>query len=132
MTDNSNEDLYRQALAAFNRGGREALFPFFDEAVEIYDPDLPGGGTSRGHDGLRKVLGQLLDGFEVLKVRDFELHSTGDRVVGLIHTYGRGLDGLEIELRDAHTWTYRDGKIVYWRLYLDQREALSDAGFGDG
>jgi hypothetical protein len=24
--------------------------------------------------------------------------------------------------------TFRDGKIVYWRLYLDRGEALSDAG----
>jgi hypothetical protein len=31
-------------------------------------------------------------------------------------------------MRDAHTLTFRDGKITYWRLYLDQAEALSDAG----
>ena len=24
--------------------------------------------------------------------------------------------------------TFRDGKIVYWRLYLDRNEALADAG----
>ena len=26
--------------------------------------------------------------------------------------------------------TFRDGKIVYWRLYLDRNEALTDAGPG--
>ena len=24
--------------------------------------------------------------------------------------------------------TFRDGKITYWRLYMDQAEALADAG----
>jgi hypothetical protein len=29
---------------------------------------------------------------------------------------------------DAHTLTFREGKLVYWRAYLDPNEALSDAG----
>ena len=33
-----------------------------------------------------------------------------------------------METRDAHTVTFRDGKIAYWRVYLDQVEALTDAG----
>jgi hypothetical protein len=24
--------------------------------------------------------------------------------------------------------TFHDGKVTYWRVYLDQREALKDAG----
>ena len=60
---------------------------------------------------------------------DYELHAAGDRVVGLIHTYaGQPAGDVEVEIRDAHTMTFRDGKVVYWRLYLDQDEALSDAG----
>jgi ketosteroid isomerase-like protein len=31
-------------------------------------------------------------------------------------------------MRDAHTVTFRDGKIIYWHLYLDPDEALADAG----
>ncbi len=45
------------------------------------------------------------------------------------HTYLRGTGGdPEVEVRDAHTMTFRDGKVVYWRLYMDRNEALSDAG----
>jgi ketosteroid isomerase-like protein len=62
-------------------------------------------------------------------VRDWELLPAGDRVVALTRTYARGEGGIpEVEVRDAHTMTFRDGKIVYWRLYLDRGEALSDAG----
>ena len=47
----------------------------------------------------------------------------------MLHTRAKGerVD-LEVETRDAHTFTFRDGKIAYWRLYLDQAEALTDAG----
>jgi ketosteroid isomerase-like protein len=127
MTD-TNVDRYEQALEAFRQRGYEGLIPFFDEEIEVYDPDLPNGGSYHGQSGARRILAQLLDGFEQVEVKEFELHPVGDRVVGLIHTYMRGRRGMEIEIRDAHTWTFRDGKVVYWRLYLDQAEALADAG----
>ena len=127
MTD-TNVNRYEQALDAFRREGSAGLIPFFDEEIEVYDPDLPDGGSYHGHAGARRLLAQLLEGFEKVEVRSVELHPAGDRVVGLIHTYMRGRGGMEIEIRDAHTWTFRDGKIVYWRLYLDQAEALADAG----
>jgi hypothetical protein len=28
--------------------------------------------------------------------------------------------------------TFRDGKVVHWRVYLDQAEALSEAGLDPG
>jgi len=124
----TNVDRYEQALEAFRQQGYEGLIPYFDERIEVYDPDLPGGDSHHGHSGARRVLAQLLEGFERVEIRDYELHPVGDRVVGLFHTYMRGRAGMEIEIRDAHTWTFRDGNVVYWRLYLDQAEALADAG----
>jgi ketosteroid isomerase-like protein len=49
-------------------------------------------------------------------------------VVALIHTHRRAENDLEVDTLDAHTITFRDGKITYWRIYLDQVEALQDAG----
>jgi uncharacterized protein len=124
-----NAELYAKWLRIFNRGGVEAILPYYAEDAELFDPDLPGGGTYRGREGIRKFLEQVLEGFEAVEVRDWELHPAGnDRVVGLLHTYMRGRDGIEVEIRDAHTVTFRDGKIIRWRLYLDQSEALADAG----
>ncbi len=129
MASNANVETYRQLLAAFNRGGVDAVLDFFSEDVEVYDPDLPGDGTFRGRQGLRRMLEQMLSGAESTVVRGFELVPAGDRVVALTHTYTRGEGGNpSVEVRDAHTMTFREGKIVYWRLYLDRDEALSDAG----
>jgi ketosteroid isomerase-like protein len=128
MAAETNTEIYQRILETFNREGMDGVMPYFAEDVEVYDPDLP-EGPYRGPEAARRVAEQLMSGFADVEIRDFRLLSAGDRVVALLHTRGKGerVD-LEIETRDAHTITFRDGKIAYWRLYLDQGEALSDAG----
>jgi ketosteroid isomerase-like protein len=124
----TNLETYRRIIESFNRDGIDGVVPFFADDVEAYDPDLP-EGPYRGPEAVRHVVEQLMSGFENVEVRDFRLLPAGDRVVALLHTRAKGeRDDLTIEQRDAHTITFRDGKIAYWRLYLDQAEALSDAG----
>jgi ketosteroid isomerase-like protein len=124
----TNVEIFEQLLEAFNRHGVAGVLPYYTDDAEVYDPDLP-PGTYRGREAISRVIEQLMSGFRQVEIRDFRLLPAGDRVVALIHTHGRGeRDDLEVELRDAHTVTFRDGKITYWRLYLDPAEALSDAG----
>ena len=126
----TNVEIYTRMIEAFNREGVEGSMRYFSEDAEVYDPDAP-GSPYRGREAVAAFLSQLIEGMAAVEVRDFELLPAGDRVVGLIHTYGRGPEGgPEIELRDAHTLTFRDGKVVYWRAYLDRHEALADAGLG--
>jgi ketosteroid isomerase-like protein len=130
-----NIEIYRRLLAAFNERGLEGAVEFFDEDVEVYDPEMPEGTKIRGHEAVLRTFGEMLDGFEEMKVEDFEVIPAGDRVVALIHTagYGHGRYGqIDLEQRDAHVMTFRDGKITYWRLYVDQAEALADAGLDPG
>jgi ketosteroid isomerase-like protein len=134
-----NLQIYRRVLEAFNREGVEGVIEYFSEEIEIYDPDLLGNRVHRGHQGLRHVIAQLMSGFERVEIRAFErveirafeLIPMGDRVVALLHSRARGpRREVEMEVRDAHTVTFREGKIVYWRLYLDANEALADVGLG--
>jgi ketosteroid isomerase-like protein len=124
----TNVEIFEQLLEAFNRDGVAGVLPYYTDDAEVYDPDLP-PGTYRGREAISRVIEQLMSGFRQVEIRDFRLLPAGDRVVALLHTHGKGeRDDLEVELRDAHTVTFRDGKITYWRLYLDPAEALSDAG----
>jgi ketosteroid isomerase-like protein len=124
----TNVEIFEQLLEAFNRDGVEGVLPYYTDDAEVYDPDLP-PGTYRGREAISRVIEQLMSGFRRVEIRDFRLLPAGDRVIALLHTHGKGeRDGLEVELRDAHMVTFRDGKITYWRLYLDPAEALSDAG----
>src|SRR5690242_12756306 len=128
MNTQSNVEIFERLLEDFNDRGVDGALPYFSADAEIYDPDLP-EGRYRGQEALRWVLEQFLSGAERTEVRGWEFLPAGDRVVGLLRTYSRGEGGNpEVEVRDAHMMTFRDGKIAYWRLYLDRAEALSDAG----
>jgi ketosteroid isomerase-like protein len=129
MASESNVEIARRVMQAFNDEGIEGVVPYYDDDCEVYDPDVPGNRSYRGKDGLRSFLNLMLTGSEQTEIRDYELLPAGDRVVALNRTYYRGEGGgPEVEVRDAHTMTFRDGKIVYWRLYIDRAEALTDAG----
>lgn len=129
-TPSRNLEIYRRIIAAWNEEGIDGVLRYYDEDIEIYDPDLPGDGTYRGREAVRGVLEKLSSGFAKMEIRHWELIPAGDRVVGLLHTRGHDpdSDGIDVEMREAHTLTFRDGKAVYWRAYLDRREALADAG----
>jgi ketosteroid isomerase-like protein len=129
MAPNSNVEITRRLFNAFNEEGVEGVLPYYDDDCEVYDPDVPADRAYKGKEGLRRFLDLLLMGSEQTEIRDYELLPVGDRVVALMRTYFRGNGGgPEVEVRDAHTMTFRDGKIVYWRLYIDRTEALTDAG----
>jgi ketosteroid isomerase-like protein len=125
---NENLETYQLILETFNHEGVDGVMSYFTDDVEVYDPDLP-PGRYRGPETVRRVAEQLMSGFENVEIKSFRLLPAGDRVVALLHTRGKGeRDDLVVETRDAHTVTFRDGKIAYWRLYLDQAEALADVG----
>jgi ketosteroid isomerase-like protein len=129
MAPDTNLEITRRLFTAFNEEGVEGVLPYYDDDCEAYDPDLPGNRSFHGKEGLRSLLDLMLMGSEQTQIRDYELLAAGDRVVALNRTYFRGEGGgPEVEVRDAHTLTFRDGKIVYWRLYIDRTEALTDAG----
>jgi len=128
MTSETNVEIFQRVIEAFNRDGAEGVLPYYTEDAEVYDPDLP-PGTYRGREAISRVIEMLMSGFEDVEIRDFRLLPAGDRVVALLHTRSRGeRDEIEVETRDAHLITFRDGQITYWRIYLNQVEALQDAG----
>jgi len=124
----SNVQIYERILDAFNREGVGGSMRYFDDDAEVYDPDVP-GGPYRGRDAVAGFLSQLIEGADRVEVKAARLLPAGDRVVGLLRSHWRrGEADPQMELTDAHTLTFRDGKVVYWRAYLDPKEALSDAG----
>lgn len=96
---------------------------------ELHDPDLPGGGTFHGPEGLREYLSSYEEAWREYTV-EVEAHwEVGDRVLVFLHQRGVGRDsGLEFDQRDAHVWTFREGRAVRWRTYLDRDEAMRSVG----
>lgn len=99
------------------------------EDFELHDPDLPGGGVFRGPEGLREYLSAYEEAWREYAV-DVERHwEIGDHVLVFLHQTGVGRESaIEFDQRDAHVWTFRDGRAVRWRTYLDRAEAMRSVG----
>jgi limonene-1,2-epoxide hydrolase len=64
---------------------------------------------------------------------EYELIDAGNRVVALIdqRMVGRST-GIEVPLgKYAHVYTFSEGRIVHWKLYRHQSDALAAAGLAE-
>jgi ketosteroid isomerase-like protein len=108
------------------RDNDPAFLDLMDPDIEWHVPDtLPGGGDLHGH---LEVLG-FLDGMSTLWSEAYpepeEFLPSGDKLVVLGTWRGRARStGIRVEIPFAHVSQYRDGKLVYFRNYLDAAKAL--------
>ena len=112
------------------RGEFRIGFPLAEDIVwdasEIALPDL-GDGVMRGHEGVRRFWMAWLAAWEDVTF-EYELKENGDQVVALLHQRNRGREVVLPPMDYAHVWTFSDGEVVHWKLYLDQDEGLRAAG----
>ena len=126
-----NVEIIRGAHGAFNRRDLDAFLEFVDPEVEFITrfANLEGHPQYHGHDGIREWWQDLLAIFpdfnsEVLEVRD-----SGDRGITALRLRGHGLDsGTPLDERAWQAWKARDGKVLWWRFFGSEAEALEAAG----
>ena len=103
--------------------------------VEVFDPDVEfvqvegfaGTGTNKGVDGVRKVLANLLDAFESLKMRPRGVLGERDgKVLMLVAltVLGRG-SRIQVKETMFHVWEMRDGRISRWQAFAEEEPARS-------
>ena len=124
-----NVEIVRRGYEAFGRGDIGAAMELFHPDVEWHDPDRPGGGTYRGHEGVLRNLEEWLEGWEEFRLEPEEFLEAGDRVVVLVRQSGRGKgSGVEVDTRLHFHFGLRDGKVVHIYEHLNRAEALEAAG----
>jgi ketosteroid isomerase-like protein len=97
------------------------------DASEMGLPDL-GDGHMRGREGVRRFWLAWLAAWENVSFQ-YVLHDAGDQVVAVIAD--QQMRGSEIEISSgsyAQLWTFKNGKVVRWKMYRDWKEALKAAG----
>jgi ketosteroid isomerase-like protein len=131
-----NVEIVRGLLDAFARRDHEGAFRFYDseivwDASEIAEPIPDFAGVYHGYEGVRTYWRRWLSAWRDI---DFDLDDVldaGDQVVALISDQvqtGR-VSGIETALPPyALVFTFRQGKIVRWKSYPDQRSALTAVG----
>lgn len=124
------EELNRALADAWNRTDREAFLSLVHPQAEAYLPRslLEGGPPYRGLEGAAQLWADAFDVWERV-----ELQSRGVKPVGgvrifawHVHCIPRG-KGPPVDYDGYWVTELRDGKLAYWRPYLDQDEALDAA-----
>jgi ketosteroid isomerase-like protein len=120
------------ALQALSRG--EADVSLLDPEVTYEDTVLPdhAGETYRGYEGLARATARWIEGLEDLTIELEQIVGGGDRLVSILRGRSRArYTDIEFETPYAYVWTFRDGRVIHFRSYLDPEEALQAAGLSE-
>jgi uncharacterized protein len=126
-------EIVRRSFDAFERDGLNGLLAYLDPEIEwTTTGTFIESDTYRGHDGVRRYLGAMLDEFEDARAEPTELIDAGEQVVVSIRYSGRGKQsGAPVELTMTQVCSVRDGVAVRIRNYPTRAEALKAAGLSE-
>jgi ketosteroid isomerase-like protein len=128
-----NVETLRRAYEAYNQGDLDVAVAGISADSE-YVPigAVPGFRDALpGPEGYKRILAWLRDAFDDAHV-DAELTDAGDQVLASLTVRGRGkLSGLETTREFWQVWTFRDGKAVHGRGFMDREEARKAAGLSE-
>ena len=110
-----NEEAFNRGTEAYNRRDVDALLKELDPEVEWHSALLiPFGGdatVSRGHDGVRQVLGEVYEALAEIDLDYSEIRDLGDRIVGIGQIRTRGLhSGVVTEIACGTVTDMKNGR----------------------
>lgn len=109
--------------------GRFWTFEIFHDDVEArWATEVPDIEGSRGVAGLGQLFSDWMSAWDDCRIEAEEIHDCGDNLVVFVLISGRGSgSSVEVQMRNAHVWTMRDGRAVAIRAYSDRERALREA-----
>jgi ketosteroid isomerase-like protein len=130
-----NVERIRAAFEDFLAGRRDFGAGLLHRDVEWDSSDLDVPDISavyHGTESVRRFWREWLTAWETVQF-DYRLVDAGDTVVVLIDQWMRGRStGIEMPLgKYAQNYTFRNGLVVHWKLYMSQAEALEAVGLGE-
>jgi ketosteroid isomerase-like protein len=128
-----NVEVVRRVFEALAREDWVALAEFISDDCEVHDFDIPDTHVYRGPDGLLDWVANWDRAWETWSPRELNFRQVGDdRVLALFRMVAKGRgSGIEINRKDAITFTLHGGKITRVEYYNDQQQALEAAGLSE-
>jgi ketosteroid isomerase-like protein len=130
----ANVKLHRRLVAQFNRHDIEAFIACLDSSVEYHSAiTVPGGAVYHGHDGVRKYFGDFKDAWgDEFHVEPEAFFDLGEQTLVFYLVHGRGQQsGAEVAMPGAQVCRWRDGLMVYAKVYVHREDALRDLGMSE-
>jgi ketosteroid isomerase-like protein len=114
-------------------GNPDALRDVLDpEVVYVNPPEAVEPGRRRGVEGMLTAIENLADSFESTEHRVNEVFDAGDAVVASVTFHALGRDsGAQLTQEEAHTWTFRNGKVISFEWGRDLHAALKAVGLSE-
>jgi ketosteroid isomerase-like protein len=124
---------FAESVRALNRGDWEGVVGLCDEEIEFHAQRSPVQGVYRGHEGLRRFWADTQETFDLFRGEYPDVRDLGDGVlaIGKLTVRGTG-SGVEAQVPTAILTRYRDGKISYFKDYVEEKLALDGIERGDG
>ncbi len=102
------------------------------EVVYVNPPDAVDAGTRRGVDEFVTAVENLERSFESTEHELRDVFDAGEAVVALVTFHARGRDsGAQLAQEEAHTWTFRDERIISFEWGRDLPAALAAVGLSE-
>jgi ketosteroid isomerase-like protein len=127
-----NVEMIRSIYEPLNRGDWAAVFRDAHPEVEITTQRGLTAGTYRGQEAVRRQVQDLLGPFDTWTIEPEEFFDAGDQVVAFVKVRSRPSGGtVDMEIRNGHLWTIRDGSIRAVKTFAVREEALEAAGLSE-
>ena len=130
-----NVEIVRSTLDGFAAGDRERMLASVDPEIvidasrRVFNPR-----TYEGIDGVRRMLADMGEAWEEIRIQQREFIDAGDRVavIGRLTGKGKG-SGVEVERPvNGQVWTVRNGRIVRLEFgFTDRKATLEAAGLSE-
>src|SRR4051812_4854186 len=113
-----NVEIVRRVIDAFTRRDLDAALRDNDPEIVVDWSRSRGveAGIYHGYEAARAFWSAFLDAFGRISVSVDEFIECGEHVVVPNRTCFRGRDGIEVEAQSTYVVTFRNGRIVEWRL----------------
>src|SRR5262249_21282348 len=123
----------RAYYAAINRNDLPAAFQIFDPEIEWTEPEgFPESATRYGSAALTAHITKQRGNWAEGGCEPERLVVSGDRVISVVHVNVRQKNRTEWnDGRIGEVYTFRDGKIVHGRLFMEPEEAFEWSGIAD-
>jgi len=127
-----NVEVVKAWYEAYNREDWDATVKY---AAPGFEMDFSRAvGPWRGVFGLDqalRVVGELAEYWESVRIEPQEFIEAGDLVVVPWAMHGRGRDGIELVARNTFVWTIRNGAIERVSMYQEKEDALEAVGLSE-
>ncbi len=133
MSQENVEQVHRMA-AALNRQDIDAVLALTDPDVEFIPRlvEVDGGGSYRGHDGVRSWWENLFGVWPDFKAEVDEVQDLGDVTVTRVRLSGQGIASEAATAQTSWVVTeWREGKTIWMRNFQSEAEALEAAGLSE-